>query len=212
MLMRTPTLGILMILATFGLATLAAVVLVLARLRQRPLPWRPLALAGAAWAMVYAALLVGTSLTSRERELGLDENKKFCGFYLDCHMQVAVTRVDTARQVDSLTAAGVFYVVTLRVSSDAVAARLRLLNPRLVLTDAQGHRYEPVVADRDSLSRLIGPEESFTTRVVFDVPDGAPTPRLDVTMGIWADRLIERFLIGDEDSVLHRRTSFRIAA
>jgi hypothetical protein len=210
--MHTPTLGILMVLATLGLAAVAAVALVLARLQQRPAPWRPLALTGAAWAVLYTGLLAGASLTSRERVLGLGEDKKFCGFYLDCHMQVAVTRVDTARQVDARRAGGVFYIVTLRVSSDAVAARLRLLNPRLVLRDADGRRYEPVVADRDSLSRVIGPEETFTTRVVFDVPDGARQPLLDVTMGIWADRLIERFLIGDEDSLLHPRTVFHIGA
>lgn len=211
--MQTPTLGILMLLATLGLAAVAGAVLVLARLRQRPLPWRLLLGVGTAWTLAYAALLVGASLSSREQVLDLEETKKFCGFYLDCHMQVAVTRVDTARQVETRRAAGVFYVVTLRVSSDAVAARLRLLNPRFVLRDAAGRRWQPVaVPDPDSLSRPIGPAESFVTRVVFDVPPDIAAPQLHVTMGIWADRLIERFLIGDEDSILHRRTVFHIAA
>lgn len=210
--MNTPFLGILMILATFGLVVLATVVLVQARLRQRPAPWRVIALSGAAWTAVYVAALLGSSLTSRERQLGLNEDKKFCGFYLDCHMQVAVTRVDTARELGALKANGRFYVVTLRVSSDAVAARLGLLDPQFVLRDATGREYHRVTpAANDSLSRLIGPEEEFTTTVAFDVPESVPTPRLYVTEGIWADRLLEFFLIGDEDSVLHKRTSFRIA-
>src|SRR3990172_1211092 len=100
--MNTPFLGILMILLTFGLAVLATVLLLQARLRQRPMPWRSLALGGAAWAALYLTLLLSASLTSRGRMLGLNEDKKFCGFYIDCHMQVAVTRVDTARQLRTL--------------------------------------------------------------------------------------------------------------
>lgn len=211
--MHTPLLGILMILVTFGLAVLATVVLLQARLNQRPLPWRPLALGGAAWAAVYLTLLMSASLTSRGRMLGLNEGKKFCGFYIDCHMQVAVTGVDTARQLGTLQASGLLHVVTLRVSSDARAVPLRLLDPQFVLRDARGHRYLPVnVAERDSVSRLVGPGESFTTTVAFDVPPDVQALRLDVTMGIWADRLIELFLIGDEDSFLHKGTGFRIAA
>lgn len=211
--MHTPFLGILMILLSFGLVVVGTVVIVQARLRQRPAPWRPVALGVASWAALYLAMLLGSSLTSRERVLGLNEDKKFCGFYLDCHMQVAVTRVDTVRQFGTLKAGGVYYVVTLRVSSDAVAAHLKLLDPQFVLQDEQGRKYERVLTPlNDSLTQLIGPEESFTTTVVFDVPDTVQTPRLFVTEGIWADHLLEFLLIGDEDSVLHERTSFRIAA
>jgi hypothetical protein len=31
-----------------------------------------------------------------------------------------------------------------------------------------------------------------------------------VTEGIWADKIIELFLIGDEDSLLHKRTAFEL--
>ena len=211
--MNTPLLGILMILVTLGLAVLATVALVQARLKQRPAPWRTVTLGGAAWATLYVAMLLSASLTSREGLLGLNEDKKFCGFYIDCHMQVAVTRVDTARQLGTLQANGLLHVVTLRVSSDARAVPLRLLDPYFVLRDARGRRYLPVhAAGRDSLSRFVGPGESFTTTVAFDVPQDAQALRLDVTMGIWADRLIELFLIGDEDSFLHEGTGFRITA
>lgn len=211
--MNTPMLGILMILATFGLVVLAAVVLIQARLGTQPTPWRPIALGAAGWTVLYVAMLLSASLTSRERLLGLDEDKKFCGFYIDCHMQIAVTGVDTVRELGLRRANGVFYVVTLRVSSDAVRARLNLIAPRLVLRDGMGREYDrvPNPAEAQALSRDIGPEESFTSTVVFDVPDDAANLRLHVSMGFWVDRLIEALLIGDEDSVLHKRTSFRIA-
>ena len=212
--MNTPTLGILMVLASVGLLTLAAAVFVYVRVTKRPTPWRTIAGGGAVWATVYVAMLLGASLTSRERVLGLEEDKKFCGFYLDCHVQVAVTSVDTVRELGLRRANGLFYVVTLRVSSDAVRARLNLIAPRLVLRDSQGRTYDrvPNTTDMDALARDIGPAESFQSTIVFDVPEDAADLRLHVSMGFWVDRLVEKFLIGDEDSVLHKRTSFRIAA
>lgn len=212
--MNTPTLGILMVLATVGLMMVAAAVFVHARVTKRPTPWRVLGLGATGWAGLYAAMLLATSLYSRELVLGTDENKKFCGFYLDCHMQVAVTRVDTVRELGLRRANGIYYVVTLRVSSDAVRARLNLMSPKLVLRDNSGRAYDrvPNTTDIAALTREIGPEESFHSTIVFDVPDDATDLRLHVSMGFWADRLIETFLIGDEDSMLHKRVSFRIAA
>src|SRR5262245_38786258 len=170
--------------------------------------------ASGAWVVVYSTMLLTASLTSDERVLDVAQDKKFCGFYLDCHMQVAVTGVDTVREIGLRRANGLFYVVTLRVSSDAVRARLNLLAPRLVLHDDGGHRYEQVPSPNgtDALAREIGPEESFNAQVVFDVPEDAVNLRLHVSMGFWVDRLVEAVLIGDEDSILHKRTSFRISA
>lgn len=212
--MTTPTLGILMVLGTVALVMLASAILVHARITKRPLPWRPLLLATGGWALVYTTMLLASSLTSDERVLDVAQDKKFCGFYLDCHMQVAVTGVDTVREIGLRRANGVFYVVTLRVSSDAVRARLNLIAPRLVLRDAGGRSYDQVPDPHGAaaLAREIGPEESFNSTVLFDVPEDAVNLRLHVSMGVWVDRLIEAVLIGDEDSILHKRTSFRIAA
>lgn len=212
--MNTPLLGILMLLGTVGLVVLAVVLLVQARLARRSAPWRLIGVGAAGWASIYVALLLGSSLTSSERVLTADQDKKFCGFYIDCHMQVAVTRVDTLRELGLRKANGLFYVVTLRVSSDAVRARLSLIEPRLVMRDGAGRRYEnvPNTADMQALTRQIGPEESFESTVVFDLPEDASNLRLQVSEGFWIDRLIEALLIGDEDSVLHKKTSFRISA
>lgn len=222
--MNTPTLGILMLLASFGLVTLGVGAMVLARLRGRPVRVRTLMAGAAGWGIVYAAALISSSLTSHEQLLGRDEDKRFCGFYLDCHLQVAVTRVDTARALGTgdraVRAEGVFYILTLRVSSTAVAAQLQLLDPRLSVRDRSGRVFtrhaaaESTLAARgapaESLTRPLAAGETFTTTVAFDVPAGAPAPRLSVTEGIWAERLVELILIGDEDSFLHKRTMFEL--
>lgn len=216
--MNTPFIGILMILGTFGLLALAVVAFVYSRLKGKPLPGKAMLLGGAAWVALYVGALAASSLSSQERLLGLNEDKQFCGFYLDCHMQVAVTRVDTtARRGAART-----YVVTLRVSSTAVRARLRLLDPQVVIHDAQGREYtrsqaaESLLATQgapvEPLTREIGPEEAFQTTVAFELPADVQSPRLSVTEGIWADKLIELFLIGDEDSLLHKRTAFELTA
>ncbi|GEM_PF-6615006 len=56
----------------------------------------------------------------------------------------------------------------------------------------------------------VGPAGFYTKDIVFDLPSDIQNPRLLVTQGIWVERLIEFFLIGDEDSLFHRRTMFRL--
>jgi len=60
------------------------------------------------------------------------------------------------------------------------------------------------------LTQPVGPGGAYETMVVFDLPTDARDLRLYVTDGFWAERLVELFLIGDEDSILHSRTSFRL--
>ena len=88
------------------------------------------------------------------------------------------------------------------------------------MRDARGGVYrrhaaaEAFLAARDSalppLTRPLAAGEAFETTLVFDVPSDAPAPRLAVTEGIWAERLVELLLIGDEDSFLHKRTVFAL--
>jgi hypothetical protein len=223
--MQTPTLGILMLLVSFGLVVLVAASFVVARLARRPPPVRNVALATGGWALVYLATLVGTSLASEPRVLDVNEDKKFCGFYLDCHLQLAVAGVDTARALGPaaapVRATGVFVVVTLRVSSDAKRADMRFIGPRLVVRDAAGRTFERVAAAEaavaaggapaEPLTRVVSAGDAFLTTVVFDLPADAAEPRLFASDGFWAERIVERLLIGDEDSFLHRRTAFRLA-
>jgi hypothetical protein len=212
------------LLALTILGLLAAVVVaVLATVRGRPGVARAIVLVAAAWVGAYATLLVVTSIASRERTLALGETKRFCGFYLDCHMGVAVERVDTMSRIgepgDQVQAGGTFYVITLRVSSDAMRVPLHLEQPSAVVVDAEGFRHERWLDAEQKLAQAkladleqpVHAGESFTRAIVIDVPHGVRDPRLHVTMGGPLDRVVELAIIGDEDALLHAPTLHALA-
>ena len=204
--------GVLILVLTL-LALFAAGVgsIVVARRGKTPVA-RAIALVGAAWLGAYATSLLVASLTSHERTLALGETKRFCGFYLDCHMGVAVERVDTMSAIGGTRAGGTYYVVTLRVSSNARRVPLRLEQPDIVIVDAEGFRHERsldaehALGQLDGLDRLVEAGASFTRAVVVDVPHDVREPRLAVTVGGVLDRTVELALIGDEDAWLHAPT------
>ena len=195
----------------------AAILTVISMARGRTRVARSIVLVSAAWVGAYATLLIFTSLESRERTLPLGEAKRFCGFYLDCHMGVAVERVDTMSTIgppsDELRAGGMFYVVTLRVSSDARRVPLHLERPHAVIVDSEGFHHERSLEAEQKLAsalaeleRPVQAGDSFTRAIVIDVPRGVREPRLYVSMGGPLDRALELAVIGDEDALLHART------
>jgi hypothetical protein len=111
-------------------------------------------------------------------------------------------------------------VVTRRIGSDARIAPTRLTDPHLTVTDGARCRVHRSAPGEAALARERGPQRPLTdpvgpggayfTAVVFDIPPDLREPRLAVTEGWWIDRLIELFLIGDEDSFLHARTTVRL--
>jgi hypothetical protein len=201
----------------------AGVATVLAIVKGRTSVARSVVLIAGAWIVAYATLLLVTSIASGERTLALGETKRFCGFYLDCHVGVAVERVDTASSIgeagSEIRAGGTFYIVTLRVSSDARRVPLHLERPRFAIVDAEGFRHERALdAEQRLPTAWLGDLEqpvraggSFTRAIVIDVPRGARDPRLYVTMGGPLDRAAELALIGDEDAVLHAPTFHALA-
>jgi hypothetical protein len=196
----------------------SGIVAVIAMARGRPRVAQYIALVVGAWVAAYGAVLIVTSVMSRERVLAVGETKRFCGFYLDCHMGVAVERVDTASSVgppgDEMRAGGTFYLITMRVSSDARRVPLSLDKPSVTIVDVEGFRYErSLEAERKlasaqlaDLEQPVNAGESFSRVVIIDVPRGVRDPRLHVTMGGPFDRAVERVLIGDEDALLHAPT------
>ncbi len=176
------------------------------------------------WVALYLVVLTGASLTSQETVLDLKERKAFCGFYLDCHLGVSVEAVQRVSHVgqaaDQVQADGVFYLITLRVNNDGLQARLPLRNPKATLTDAYGVTYtrsleaEQALAEAEGMpmafARSVSAGHSYTKTIIFDVPSAVRTPKLLVTQGMVLDRFIERFLIGDEDSLFHRKTVFSV--
>jgi hypothetical protein len=178
---------------------------------------RILMLVGAA---AYAGALFTESLTSQERVLARGETLKFCGFYLDCHLGVAVEGVDQRAVIGEERASGVFYVVRVRVSSDARQATLHLGRPTFRVVDAKGNSYGRVAAAESSLGREAGESgelvrpvaagEYYDIRVVFDLPQGVSEPRLHVADAAGVDRILEGMLIGDDDSILHKPTTLAL--
>ena len=208
-------LGLPLMLLTIVGGMASALVVALAVWTKRYVIAQRVLFAGVIWLCTYAAMLLTASFSSEETVLPIENRKAFCGFYLDCHMGVAVVGAEKLEAVTSasgtLRPSGVFYRINLEVSSDAKAVPLRLDNPNAVLVDARGRAYSRVPEAEDalgveSLERIVAAGESFGTSIVFDVPADALRLRLLFTNGHPIERLVELFLVGDEDSILHEKT------
>jgi len=69
----------------------------------------------------------------------------------------------------------------------------------------------PRIGDDTAFSEFyIVTVEAYSSRVAFDVPRDAIDPRLLVTDFPGPDRFLEALIIGDDDSLLHPRTMFRL--
>jgi hypothetical protein len=169
------------------------------------------------WLISYFLILLFVSLFSTEQTLAMGEAKQYCGFYLDCHLHTAVTNIRRAKTIGGITASGQFYVVRVKVFSDAKRATLGLLAVDAKVVDADNRRYardleaETQVGEQPPFDRKISPAESFEKEIVFDLPENVLGPRLDIKEGYGIDHVIEAVLIDDEDSIFHKRNFFELA-
>lgn len=218
--------GVPLMLATIVAAVVACGLAVAAGYFRIPRLVRITQLGLLTWGAVYTALLLGASLSSHERVLGRGGIKRFCGFYLDCHMGAAVLDVERTDVLgvppNEVRAAGEFYVVTVLITNDARVAPLSLTDPTATVVDAAGRRYSRSILGEHALAAAVGPaiplntpvlgDSHFTTPLVFDLPRYVVEPRLLVTDTPGLAGAVEGVLIGDEDSVLHKRTYFALTA
>ncbi|MGH7644539.1 MAG: hypothetical protein ACREMR_03040 [Gemmatimonadales bacterium] len=210
---------VLAFLALVGGTGAGAVAVLVALLARHRLLARRFALITAAGWGVYALLLVTSSLTSKSRLLGLNEEKHICE--IDCHIAYAVTAVRRG----SATGTGghdpaprrASYVVTLRVRFDEeTISRHRGMMPLLPgarairLIDRDGATYAPSPEAFDALRKCLVPGETDTTDLVFDLPADVAEPRLYIGADPFLP--IDAFLIGYENSLFHRKTMFRLDA
>ncbi len=169
----------------------------------------------AIWLVFYTTTLLGVSLASSEKTLELNEPKSFCGFYLDCHMHAGVSNVRTAKQIGDKKAQGVFYIVKVKIFSDAKRAALGLHNPQFKVIYGQGRIFEPIedsIVSGNPFEQKIPAGGSFEGEIVFDLPADIKNLRLDISEGVGIDKVIESVLIDDEDSILHKRNYFKLDA
>jgi hypothetical protein len=215
-------LGFLAFGAVEGLAALAAIVLLVRRKRRAA---RAVLVAAGAVAATYGVVLLLFSVASREQAAARGEEKYFCE--VDCHLAYSVTGLRESKALGMgparVAAHGLYRIVTVRVRFDPETTSVHrpkdmalTPNPRFVrvveacvtyLPDAAGLRaLESVEGPSIPLTRSLRPGESYTTRLVFDLPEKARDPRLLITESDW----ITRLLVGHENSPLHRKTSFRL--
>ncbi|MGH9773843.1 MAG: hypothetical protein ACRD50_02725 [Candidatus Acidiferrales bacterium] len=171
----------------------------------------------------YFAALLAVSIGSHEWTLPSGEEKYFCE--VDCHLAYSTDGVSTAKTLgqatNSVSAAGVFYIVSVRTRFNEKTISEHRGNgplqpsPRVVtLVDEQGRRYE--ISNRGEealeetlphftpLTQELRPGESYSTPLAFDVPSDARNLRLLIespSMPSW----IGKVAIGDEESFLHKK-------
>ena len=170
----------------------------------------------AVWFVFYFAMLFGFSITSKEKDLALNEPKEFCGFYLDCHMHTSVTAVSKTKTIGNKTANGEFYIVKVKVFSNAKRATLGLVTVDTHVVDSAGQTYyrdhdaESQLPSQPDFEKPVSPVESFDKEIVFDLPENIENPRLDIREGYGFEHAIEAVLVDDEDSIFHKRIYFKL--
>jgi hypothetical protein len=218
---------VLAFLGTCFLLAVTALVFVVSLLLKKWKVSKVAFLGGCAAAGVYLLLLLGTSLLSQEKVLTSAAKKYFCE--IDCHIAYSVESVTEAKVLGTTpqqaTASGKFYVVKIKTWFDEKTISSRRgnspLHPnprRVVIVDDQGREYAPsadglsVLQHNESnwtpLTQPLRPGESYATALVFDLPDGIRNPRLFITD---AD-VVTKFLIGHENSPLHKKIYFGLEA
>ena len=208
--------GVVLLAMTIGGLIVAAILLIVSYFTKKS--WLKTFVLGGifVWFASYAILLFVGSFFSEERTLALNEPKEFCGFYFDCHLHTAVSNVRKAKMLGNKTANGEFYIVKVKVSSDAKQATLGLITVDSKVIDDQKREFrrdleaETALGEQPPFDKQISPIESFEKEIVFDLPSDVRNPRLDIREGYGIDHAIEAILIGDEDSIGHRRNYFKL--
>lgn len=177
--------------------------------------------------VAYAGLLVIFSLASTERVLARGAEKHFCE--IDCHLAYSIKDVRQTKTLgpaaQTVTADGTFYVVTVKTRFDEQTISPQRGNQPLTpnsrvvtVLDADGREYSPTPTGQRALELTEGtgmpfttplrPGESYTTELVFDLPADVRAPRLLIHEG----ETVTHFIIGHENSPLHKKTAFRLPA
>lgn len=217
--------GALLFLGTAALIFALVLVLIFSLVTKRI---RLAKLTGLAFLVVgalYLSLLLIFSWSSSEKVLAHGEEKHFCE--IDCHLAYSVidsratkTLGDSAKQ---LIAAGLFRVITIKTRFDEKTISTTrgngLLYPNsrvLIVIDANGKQFSPS-ADAERLlqgsnqagvpfTTPLRPSENYQTTVIFDLPADIQSPTLLIREG----GLETHFVIGHENSPLHKKTKFQL--
>jgi hypothetical protein len=174
---------------------------------------------------LYLVILLSFSFASSEKVLARGEEKHFCE--IDCHLAYLVADVRETKTLgdapNQMTAAGVFRVVTIKTRFDENTISstrgnsLLYPNSRVVtISDENGNQYSPSAEAQGLLGKSqaagtamttpLRPGESYSTTLIFDLPADIKSPTLLIREG----ELVTHFVIGHENSPLHKKTRFQI--
>jgi len=217
--------GVLLFLGTGFLLFVVGLALIYSVMRKKFGLTRFALIGIAAIAGLYLGVMLIFSFTSSEKVLARGQEKHFCE--IDCHLAYSVTDVRETKTLGDVphqvTAAGTFRVVTIKTRFDettisSVRGNGQLYpNSRvLAVIDEAGNKYFPSTPGQNALesSQAAGtpittplrPIETYTTTLVFDLPADIRNPTLLIHEG----DVVTRFIIGHENSFLHRKTRFQI--
>lgn len=174
---------------------------------------------------LYLAVLLMFSFSSSEKVLARGEEKHFCE--IDCHLAYSVTDERETKTLgeapNQTSAAGTFRVITIRTRFDENTISPHRGNQPLypnsrvlVVVDENGKQYSPspeaqrlLEASHSAgtpLTTPLRPGETYTTTSAFDLPTDIKNPTLLIREGEW----MTHFVIGHENSPLHKTTRFHI--
>lgn len=173
----------------------------------------------------YGGILLGLSLVSREVVLPMGGWKYFCE--IDCHVANSVSGLQTMAsagpETQQVAGTDKFVVIQLKTWFDPTTISAHRGNGPLTpngrvvrLQDSSGRFHEQSAREDNVLAALglastplrtaLRPGESYVSYLVFEVPATASGLRLLLTS---ADE-VNALLWGDENSVWHKKISFRL--
>jgi hypothetical protein len=217
--------GVLLFLGTGFLLFLTALTLVYSVIAKKFGLTKLLMVTVAAIVGLYLVATLIFSFGGSEKVLARGQEKHFCE--IDCHLAYSVIDVretktlgDAPRQ---LTAAGTFRVVTIQTRFDETTigptrgnGQLYPNSRVLVVMDQTGKQYFPSTSAQNTLESSsqagtpittpLRPRETYATTFVFDLPADIQNPTLLIHEG----EVVTRFIIGHENSPLHKTTRFQI--
>jgi len=218
-------LGVMALLGTAFLFFIAALVLIQSLIVKKRGRAKVFLLAVLVIAGAYLAATLIFSFTSHDKVLARGEEKHFCE--IDCHLAYSIVNVRQSKTIGNqptqATAQGRYTIITVKTRFDETtissARGNGLLYPNsrvLTLVDDRGNKHQPsadgqraLAAAQSSGSALttpLRPGESYTTDIAFDLPSDAKTSTLLINEGEW----VTHFVVGHENSPLHKKTRFQL--
>lgn len=217
--------GALAFLGTGFVFAVAALVLIQSLIVRKGRRARIVLLGMLGLAVLYLAAILAFSFASHEKVLARGDEKHFCE--LDCHLAYSVANVRQAKTLGSpsrqSSARGVYTIVTVKTRFDETTigpsrgnAMLYPNSRALTVFDEHGNRYGSSSEGQRALDASqssgtpfttpLRPGESYTTDVAFDLPADMKTATMLVNEGEW----MTHFIVGHENSPLHRKTKFQL--